>query len=100
MKLVVTQTLKQFDGTPLKDMVNGEAVDATVRQAVVNALMAPVEGDDGVAKVRKYELAMRVYKEEEVDLTVEEAAIIKTAVGKSFAPIVVGQLFNLLDGKD
>jgi len=98
MLINVTETLKQFDGTPIKDVVKGEAVDATVRQAIVNALMSPAEKDTGLEKVKKYDLAMRVYKEDEVEFSAEEAAMVKEVVGKLFAPIVVGQLFKLLDG--
>jgi hypothetical protein len=99
MLIDVTKVLTQFDGMPLKDMVNGEAVDATVRMAFINALMAPAEKDSAVQKVAKYDLATRVYKQDKVEITVEEASLIKEAVGKSFAPIVVGQVYNLLDGK-
>jgi hypothetical protein len=62
-------------------------------------LLVPVENEAGVKKAEKYDLAMRVHKTDEVELSVEEAAIIKDCVGKCFAPIVVGQLFKLLDGK-
>lgn len=98
MLIDVTKVLTQFDGTPLKDMVNGQAVDATFRMAFINALMAPQEKDSAMVKVQKYDLAMRVFKNDSVELTVEEAALIKEAVGKAFAPIVVGQIYNLLDG--
>jgi hypothetical protein len=99
MQINVNDVLTQLDGTPLKDMVNGEAKDATVGMAIINALLAPAEGDNGVKKVQKYELAMRVYKNDSVDITVEEATLIKECVGRAFAPIIVGQLFALLDGK-
>ena len=101
MKIKVTDVLKQLDGTtPIVNMVDGEAKDATIREAFVNALMIPVETDAGIKKVEKYDLAMRIYNTDEVELSVEEAATIKEVVGKAFAPIVVGQLFKLLDGKE
>ena len=99
MLINVTNVLVQFDGTPIKNVVNNEAQDATIREACVNALMSPNEKDSGAKKVEKYDLALRIYKNDEVELSVEEAATIKECVGKLFAPIVVGQLFKVLDGK-
>lgn len=99
MKINVTNSLKQLNGQPVMNIIDGEAQEATIREAIVNALMSPAEKDSGIKKAEKYDLALRVYKEDEVEFSAEEAATIKECVGKIFAPIVVGQLFHLLDGK-
>ena len=96
MLVNVNQVLKTMDGQVMKDNVDGNAVDATVKMAIVNAILSPVKDESGVDKVKKYELAKKIYASDEVDLDEKEIALIKARVGEGFAPIVVGQIFELL----
>ena len=98
MKINVDQTLKTLDGKTMMDAdSSGNAVEATVKTLLVNAVLAPTKDEKGVDKVRKYELAKMVFKGGEVDLTPEDVVLIKEQVGNNFAPIVVGQVFEMLD---
>ena len=101
MKIDFTQTLKMISGEVMKDMnEKNEAVDATIKMAVVNALLAPQkEEDTGINKIKKYELAKMIYKaEEEVDVTAEDITMIKKAVEKAFpSPMIVGQVNEMLE---
>jgi len=98
MKINVDVTLKTFDGKTMMDAdSNGNAVEATVKTLLVNAVLAPTKDEKGVDKVRKYELAKTIFKGGEVDLTPEDIILIKQQVGDNFAPIVVGQVFEMLD---
>jgi len=74
----------------------GNVVDATVKLAIVNAILSPVQNEKGVDKVKKYELAKRIYISDEVDLNEDEIKIIKERVGEIFAPVIVGQIYELL----
>ena len=96
MLVKVDVPLRTMDGQVMKDNVDGQAVDASVRTAIVNAVLAPVEREKGVDKVKKYELAKKIYASDEVDLNEDEIKTIKDAVGENFAPIVVGQIYELL----
>lgn len=96
MLVKVDVSLKTLDGKTMKDNVGGQAEDATVRMVIVNSVLAPVQSEKGVDKVKKYELAKRIFKENEVDLNEDEIKLIKDAVGENFAPIVVGQIYELL----
>jgi len=97
MKINVDVTLKTFDGKPMMDAdSNGNAVEATVKTVLVNAILVPGKEDKGVDKVRKYELAKMIFKGGEVDLTPEDIVLIKQQVGDNFAPVVVGQIFEML----
>ena len=96
MLVNVNQVLKTIDGETMKDMVDGKAVDATVKMAIVNAVLSPVEKESGVDKVKKYELAKKVYASDEVDLDGNEIKLIKDRVGEAFSPLVVGQIYELL----
>jgi len=96
MLVKVNVPLTTLDGQTMKDNVDGQAVDATVRAAIVNSVLAPVQKESGIEKVKKYELAKRIYTNDEVDLDEMDIKLIKDCVGENFAPIVVGQIFELL----
>ena len=97
MLVNVNQVLKTLDGQTMKDSDGqGNAVDATVKMVIVNAILSPTKDESGVDKVKKYELAKKIYASDEVDLDEKEIALIKERVGEGFAPIIVGQIFELL----
>lgn len=98
MKINVDKKLKTIDGEVMKDKDSkGKVVDATLKMAMINAVLAPVEKDSGIDKVKKYELAKMIFKGKTVDLTAEDITLIKKCVGDNFPPIVVGQVFELLE---
>ena len=105
MLVNVNQVLKNFASETMKDMVEQTdeegkrttvAVDATVKMAIVNAVLSPVQKESGIDKVKKYELAKKVFNADEVDLDEDEIKLIKDRVGETFAPLIVGQIFDLL----
>ena len=97
MLVNVNVPLKSIEGNIMQDVdAQGNATDAIVRMAIVNAILSPVDKELGVDKVRKYELAKKVYASDEVDLNEDEIKLIKDRVGAAFAPIVVGQIYELL----
>jgi len=101
MLIKVDTPLKNMDGQVMKDMVDGEAVDATLRMAMVNAVLSPVERESGMDKVKKYELAKRIhYATDDVELSAEDITLIKERVGEVFPVLIVGQMFNILEGKE
>jgi len=101
MLVNVNQVLKTIDGQTMKDSDGtGNAIDATVKLAIVNAVLSPVQKENGIEKVRKFDLAQRIYKEDDVELTVEEISLIKERVGEVFPPLVTGQVWNILEGKE
>jgi len=100
MLVKVDVPLTTFDGQTMKDNDGeGKAIDATLKMAIVNGLLSPVQNEKGVEKVKKYELARKVYSSDEVDLTAEEITLIKERVGETFAPVIVGQCWEALEGK-
>jgi len=99
MLLNTTKVLVNIAGEPLKESVNGVAVDVTLRMVVVNALLSPMEKDTGMQKMEKEELARKVYQNDSVDLTIEQVKLIKDRIGEMYAPIVVGQVWRLLENR-
>ena len=97
MLVKVNVPLKTLDGQVMKDNDGqGNAIDATVKLAMINAILSPVQKENGVDKVVKYELAKRIFESDEVDLNEKEITMIKERVGDVFPPIVVGQIHELL----
>jgi hypothetical protein len=99
MLIDVTQTLKTLSGQVMKDVdENQNAIDATLRLAIVNALLAPTKGQEsGVDKVKKYELAKKVYTQDSVELSAEDITLIKSRIGEVFQVNIVGQCFEMLE---
>jgi len=97
MLVKVNVPLITLDGQVMKDNDGqGKAIDATVKLVVVNAVLSPVEKELGVDKVKKYELAKKIYASDEVDLNEDEIKLIKDRVGECYPPVVVGQIYELL----
>lgn len=97
MKLKTNQTLKDVEGKPL----NGEKGKLlTIGDVCINSLLTPVQGDDEKAKWEKYEIFKKIKDaKDEVDLKTEELLIIKKAVGKIQPPLLMGQIWDMIEGK-
>ena len=97
MLIDTTILLTSLDGTVMKDNDGqGNAIDVVIKNIIVNAILSPVQQESGVDKVRKYELAKKVFASDKVDLNEEEIKLIKDRVGEIYAPLVVGQVYELL----
>lgn len=67
----------------------------------VNSLLSEVkdERSTGEDKVKRYELAKAIHMGDELDVPAEGIVMLKERIGKSYLPMIVGQVFNLLEGK-
>lgn len=92
MKINVTQPILGYDDKPIQN----EGKDLTIRTVLLTALNAPIPGS-AEDKLRYFDLSMRIYKEDILDISLEDIVHIKTQVAKSFTPIVCGRLFFLFD---
>ena len=97
-------TFLDLDGNVVKDRkvaMDGNVTEseATLGRVAANALLALTDADKemtGETKVKRYDLAMRVVKGV-VTLKAEEISDIKAAIGKHYAPLIVGQAWKMLD---
>ncbi len=106
-RIDVAQVLKELDGTPLefadsvcpqcRSILEGKPF--TLRLACTTALIAQFRDDQpkGDESVRRYHLAMKIYDNDEVDLSSEDKVLIKSLVAKQRDPLVVGQVWELLE---
>lgn len=102
MKVNLTATIQQLDGTPLMQPPVGDAPAKpwTLRDVIVTVCMNELgdKQEPGTAKLERFLLAQRVYNaEREVDLTAEQVAMVKDRIGRGFGAALVGPAFLLLD---
>lgn len=93
MILNFDQTLKELNGETIKD----EKGEVKLKTFCQNAILAPEKEQNAEEKVRAYQLAIKIQEGGEVEVTAEEIALIKKKVGEAYAPIVVGQIFEILE---
>lgn len=113
--LVLDRKVYNLDGDPMVEK-NGKGPDAEERNAsavrmIANALIMNIPEDPkkprdpldiGKDKLRDYELAVRIKQvdcDEEVELSSEEITVIKERVAICYTTVIVGQIWNILEGK-
>ena len=86
--------LKNLDGVELKD---GDKT-LTLGLVCANALLVSnSEKEEGSVKAQKYDLALKVYKGGDVEVTTDEISRLKSEISKVYGPIVVGQTFRIFN---
>ncbi len=101
MKINLDQVFTDLNGEVVKQKINGKEVPFALAHAAANALLTenPEKKLSGMDKVRNYDLAVRVYKGGNVDLTPEEIVLIKSVISDCYAPLITGQAYKMLEGK-
>jgi hypothetical protein len=91
---------------PLHNLLNAPLLDEEKKQVMlstvcVNALMNSYPDEQtltGKEKADRYHVAMKIQANPgRVDLTVEQLTLLKLLVGKAYGPLVVGQVYDLLE---
>lgn len=97
MKLDFSTAIRDLNGKPIQE---GETI-ITLGSVCSNALLALHPDEQtlpGEVKVRRFQLAVKIYNGGEQDVSVEELSILKTMVGKHYLPIVVGRVYEIIEG--
>lgn len=97
MRINFDTVLRDLKGEPLRETPN---TDMTLAAACSSALLNPYPDEqnlDPKEKMRRYRMAVKIADGGECDLSVEEIADLKKLVGKAFAPLVVGRVYDILD---
>lgn len=105
MKIDFSQVITQLDGSPVpkqKQSPEDADVSLTLKDATVEALCAPMSGDENVPADTRYKrahLAMKIYDATEpLELSAEQVVEIKNAIGKRFAALVLMRAWDLIEG--
>lgn len=97
MKVNLNVGAENMDGVV---MVDEKGKPVLLNGLCVNALLADYQGEvlTGAQKLDRYKLAKRLHvTADEIEITVEEAALIKELVAKSYTPLVVGNVYAALE---
>ncbi len=101
MKIDFTQEIKALDGSSLPYQ---QEKGTLLKNIACDILLAqlPEERDlSGEEKCKRFVLATRIFSNpKKIDLTIEEVAMIKKLIGRAYPPLVVGQSWNYLEGKE
>lgn len=97
MKIDFTRKFTNFNGEVLKDIQNDK--ELTLGYICVEALLSLDKSTslDGVEKLKRYDLALSIYKGEKETLKSEEISLLKDLIGKVYTTMIVGQAFKMLD---
>ena len=118
IKIDFNYQFHEFDGTIIPErppemvkdddgkMVEKKFPPFTLRMACINVLVMreqqqpgkPVKELTGEEKVKRYQLAQRIYDSKGLlDISPEEQVLLKQLIGRIYPPITVGQAFEILD---
>jgi hypothetical protein len=101
MKLDCSAEMKTLDGKSIVKDADDKSI-LTFRDVIVNALLSSTEQEKNITgeeKFKRYALAKRAYDLEVFEITTEEAVLIKKLVSLIYAPLIVGQAWNIIEGK-
>lgn len=103
MKISTKQELLDHKGEPLRESIeNGDGTVSkgglmTIGAVCCDALMRTTQESGKAAEAHR--LAMDFYQKDVVELTSEQASMVKRAVAQGFKVIISGQVVGILDGK-
>lgn len=104
MKVSMKTVLNGYDGKALmvQDPGDEQARQFTVRDAIVTSLNSNIADEVLTAekKAKIFHLTSKIYKEQDVDLTLDELSFINERAGQVLAPIAYGRLMEVIDPAD
>lgn len=96
-----SKPIRGIDGKPFTDE-KGASIDKSLGKFCEDALLAAYPDEtslEGTEKFKRWQLAAKIAKDggKNVDLSVEELALVKKLVGKGYPPMIVGPVWLMLD---
>jgi len=98
MKIKMNQAIVGLNGKQIELLEKKLNLGDVCAEALVNN-HPDEKGVAGKEKLERFELAIKVYKGKDVELTSEEITLIKKLVAFSYAPLVCGQVWKMIDPK-
>jgi hypothetical protein len=99
MTIYLNTKLFDVDG---KEIIPSGGKPMTLRDVIFNSILVPLsDKEEEKKKFEKYEIYKKIKdaKGGEVDLESQEIATIKTCIGQLQPPLVMGQAWEMLEGK-
>ena len=101
MQVDFSKEFKQFDGKIIIE-TQENPVAFTLRTASINGLMFKGENEklSGEEQMKRFDLSTLIYASTEpVDLASEQVVLIKEQIAKIYSPLIVGQVWKMLEGQ-
>ena len=75
--------------------------ELTLKTVLIQCLINEADGEknDGVAKIKRYDLALRIKNGGTVEMTADEIEMCKKSISLQFPVLVTGQANRLLEGQ-
>lgn len=86
-----------INGKPLPKDTGGETLVKDIAVSALFGQYADEQALSGDEKFRRFKLAMTVNDGGSQDLSPEDVVLIKKLVGKAYGPLIVGQVYNVLN---
>lgn len=99
MKVQLGKELVDLEGKVINAADGNPAI---VGKICIEALLATYADEaqlTGEEKIKRWELAVKIKGQDFIELAAEEIALIKQLVGKAYNPMVVGQTWEVLEGR-
>lgn len=99
MKIDLSAKILDLDGSTIRTGARGEK-DFTLGSAVCTALLTPDPKESDISaeeKLRRFNLATKLYDGGVQDLSVEDISLLKLLIGRAYPALTVGRCFALLD---
>lgn len=100
MEVAVGKKLTDLNGNVLK---NQDGTDSELKNVIIDALLATYKDEQGLTgeeKLSRWQLATKVKASDGVAyLDAEEVVLIKKLIGKAYSTVIVGQAWQILEGK-
>ncbi len=101
MRIDFSQTFTTLDGVVIEETRGDGHAPVTLGSFAAQALVAAdqTKPETGEEKVRAYDVAVRIYKGGEQEVSAEDIALMKAKVGAFGTALVVGQAYRMLEQK-
>lgn len=103
MKIDFSQVIMTPYDEPVKDGPGTDSLDMTLARASIGALLANRSDEqklNGQEKAIRHALAVLLVNGGEIDLEIEQIALIKKLVGEVYGPLVVGPAYKMLENEN
>lgn len=98
MKIKLTQTMKDVEGA---DIITPDKRQLTLGNICINSILTPVPDDDVKVKYEKYEIYKKLKQADgEIEMKAEDIVLLKKVIGKFQPPLIMGQCFDIIEGKE
>lgn len=95
MRIDVTQEIKDFEGESIKDNAGKVLTFRNVVGYAINNLEQNQTAED---KNACFQLGVKLYSTKEPDFTVNQLALIRKKVEKTYNPLIVGRICEIVEG--